>query len=109
MRRNMKSKTLITGAVTLLVITLMLTPSLLAQSLVSGDLTGTVTDPSGAVVPGATVTLKSDSTGATRTTTSNSNGSYRFSLLQPGNYTVTAEASGFSKAQSTASIAAGQA
>ncbi len=57
------------GCLALLVIASVMAPSLMAQSLVSGDLTGTVTDPSGAVVSGATVTLKSDTTGATRTTT----------------------------------------
>jgi len=105
----MKAKQWITAGFTLFVIVLLIAPSLVAQSLVSGDLTGTVTDPSGAVVSGVTVTLKSDATGATRTTMTNGSGAYRFSLLQPGNYTVTANASGFSKAQSTTSIAAGQA
>ena len=105
----MKAKQCITIGLTLLVMVLLIAPSLVAQSLVSGDLTGTVTDPSGAVVSGATVTLKSDATGATRTATTNGSGAYRFSLLQPGNYTVTADASGFSKAQSTAIIAVGQA
>ena len=78
-------------------------------SLVSGDFTGTVTDPSGAVVANATITLRNNSTGQTRTTTATNNGSYRFSLLQPGTYTVTATASGFSKAETTAMINAGQA
>ena len=82
----------------MLVIAAVMAPSLMAQSLVSGDLTGTVTDPSGAVVPGATVTLKNDATGATRTTTTNSSGSYRFSLLQPGSYTI-GGCQGFSKSQ----------
>ena len=80
----MTVKKLITGILALLVIAAVMAPSLMAQSLVSGDLTGTVTDPSGAVVSGATVTLKSDATGATRTTTTGSNGTYRFSLLQSG-------------------------
>jgi outer membrane receptor protein involved in Fe transport len=97
------------GVLAVAMIILFGVPSLFAQSLVSGDLTGTVTDPTGAVVSGATVTLKSDATGATRTTTSNANGAYRFSLLQPGNYTVTATAQGFSKAQTPTVIAVGQA
>jgi hypothetical protein len=95
----MTVKKMLIGSLALLVIALMTVPSLMAQSLVSGDLTGTVTDPSGAVVSGATVTLKSDTTGATRTTTTNASGAYRFSLLQPGSYTVSANASGFSKSQ----------
>lgn len=90
----MTLKRLVTGMLALLVIVL-LAPSLIAQSLVSGDLTGTVTDPSGAVVPKAAVTLKNIGTGQTLTTTTNNSGAYRFSLLQPGPYTVSATASGF--------------
>ena len=107
--RVQKVRGWITGAVALLVIALMLAPSLMAQSLVSGDITGTVTDPSGAVVPKATVAIKNNSTGATRTVTSNAAGAYRFSLLPPGNYTVTASAPGFNKAQTTTSVTVGQA
>ncbi len=81
----------------------------MAQSLVSGDLTGTVTDPSGAVVPNASVALKSNATGATRTTTTNANGAYRFSLLPPGNYGVSVSAQGFNKTDTTASVSVGQA
>ena len=92
-----------------MVIAAVMAPSLMAQSLVTGDITGTVTDPSGAVVSGATVTLKSDANGSTRNTTSGSNGTYRFPLLSPGSYTVTVTASGFSKAQSTAQVNVGQA
>jgi hypothetical protein len=105
----MTVKKVIIGLLSVLVLALLMTPSLVAQSLVSGDLTGTVTDPSGAVVPNATVTLKSNGTGATRNTTSTNNGSYRFSLLQPGSYTVSASASGFSKAETTTMINVGQA
>jgi hypothetical protein len=105
----MTVKKWITAWLAVLVIAAVMAPSLMAQSLVSGDLTGTVTDPSGAVVPAATVTLKSDTTGATHTTTTNSSGAYRFSLLQPGSYTVTANATGFSKSQAPTSVAAGQA
>jgi hypothetical protein len=100
---------LITVMLALLVIALPMAPSLMAQSLISGDLTGTVTDPSGAVVAGARVDLKNDATGQARTTTTNSNGNYRFSLLPPGTYTVTANAPGFSKVQTSAMVNLGQA
>src|ERR1700754_1776127 len=105
----MTVKRLLTGILAVLVIATVMAPSLMAQSLVSGDLTGTVTDPSGAVVSGATVMIKNNSTGASRTATTNSNGNYRFSLLGPGTYTISVTASGFSKAESTASVNLGQA
>ena len=105
----MKVQKLMMWTLSALVFALLIAPSLMAQSLVSGDLTGTVTDPSGAVVSGATVMVKNDATGASRTTTTGANGAYRFSLLPPGNYTVTANAQGFSKAQSTTTVNVGQA
>ena len=105
----MTVKKLITGILSVLVIAAVMAPSMMAQSLVSGDLTGTVTDPSGAVVSGATVTMKSDATGASRTATTGANGTYRFSLLQPGTYTVSVTAPGFSKSEATANVAIGQA
>lgn len=80
-----------------------------AQSLTSGDITGTVTDPSGAAVPNATVTLKSNETGQSQTATTSSTGAYRFSLLNPGSYTVTAAAQGFQGRGQNVSVAVGQA
>jgi hypothetical protein len=80
-----------------------------SQSVISGDITGVVSDPSGAVIPKATVTLKSSDTGETQTTTTNDDGSYRFSLLKPGTYTVSAAATGFQASQGTATVAVGQA
>jgi len=79
------------------------------QSLVSGDITGTVTDPSGAVIFGATVSLRSDATDATRTATTGTNGTYRFSLLQPGSYSVSVTAPGFNKSEVGATATVGQA
>ena len=92
-----------------LVLSAALAPCLMAQSLVSGDLTGTVTDPSGAVVSGATVTVKSEANSSTRTTNTNSNGAYRFALLPPGNYSVSVTAQGFNKADTKTSVNVGQA
>lgn len=70
-------------------------PSLLAQSAGTGALTGTVTDPTGAVLPNATVTLISSDTNQVRTATSGADGSYKFSLLPPGTYRVRFAAAGF--------------
>lgn len=79
-----------------------------AQSVTSGDLTGVVTDPSGAVVPNAKVTVTSDSTGATHNTTTNGEGAYRFSFLQPGSYTVAVNAGGFQPASHKVQVQLGQ-
>jgi Carboxypeptidase regulatory-like domain len=69
-----------------------------AQTAETGALTGTVTDPSGAVITGATVTITNIGTGQSRTTTTDANGSYKFSLLPPGNYSVKFSAAGFKTA-----------
>jgi Carboxypeptidase regulatory-like domain/TonB dependent receptor len=58
---------------------------------------GSVKDPAGAVVAGATVTLTSKETNKSQQVTSSDDGFYRFSNLAPGNYTLTAEAAGFKK------------
>jgi len=87
----------------------LLAPASLAQSRTSGDILGTVTDPSGAAVPNATVTLKNNDTGQTQNTSSTSTGAYRFNLLNPGNYTVTATAQGFQGHGQNVSVAVGQA
>jgi hypothetical protein len=65
----------------------------------TGQITGTVRDTSGAVVPGATVTVHSDLTGLTRTATTNPSGDYSFPLLPTGVYAVSAELAGFSVAK----------
>ncbi len=80
-----------------------------AQTLISGEVTGTVTDPSGAVVPNATVTLKSNETGQSQTATTTSNGYYRFPLQKPGNYTITVSSPNFQAASRTINVAVGQA
>src|SRR4051812_1919482 len=58
---------------------------------------GTVADAQGNVVVGATVTLTNTDTNATRTATTGGEGTYAFELVQPGNYRVEAEATGFKK------------
>jgi hypothetical protein len=65
---------------------------------VTGAITGTVTDPSGAVVAGAQVTAHNTATGVDSKTTTNGSGFYRIGFLPIGPYTVAIEANGFSKA-----------
>src|SRR5262245_65025376 len=65
----------------------------------SGEITGLVTDPSGAAVSGATVTVTNKATGATRMATTNSEGLYAFPSLLPGMYELKVEAAGFKTAQ----------
>jgi cytosine/uracil/thiamine/allantoin permease len=62
------------------------------------DLSGTVTDPQGAAVAGATVTVRHKATNSSRTTASDAAGGYRFVALPPGVYEVTVEAAGFAPA-----------
>src|SRR5262249_34005213 len=66
-----------------------------AQSASTGALTGTVTDVAHAVVQNAKVTLRSYGTDKTLSAVTDQNGSYRFSLLPPGDYQLTVEAAGF--------------
>src|SRR5438128_1915902 len=62
---------------------------------VQGVITGTVTDPSGASVPDAKVSITNAGTGVAQATTTSSDGSYRFSLVPPGTYTVDIQAANF--------------
>lgn len=62
---------------------------------VQGVITGTVTDPTGAVVPNATVTITNVGTNISQATTTGSDGSYRFSLVPPGTYTLEVKAANF--------------
>jgi hypothetical protein len=59
-----------------------------AQSAGTGAIVGTVTDPTGAVVPNATVTSTSKATNQSRTVTTGADGLYKFSLLPPGTYSL---------------------
>jgi hypothetical protein len=67
----------------------------------NAELTGTVTDPAGAVVPNATVTLTNTATGKVHTGISNGSGIYDFSGLNHGVYTLRVEAKGFERYSKT--------
>src|SRR5450755_1726565 len=66
-----------------------------AQSIISGDVTGAVTDPSSAAIQNATVTLTNVNTNVSQQTITNAEGSYRFAFVLPGTYQVNVSASGF--------------
>jgi hypothetical protein len=66
----------------------------LAQ-VINATLTGTVSDPSGALIPGVEITARQINTGVVSTVVTNESGTYRFGSLQPGSYQVTAELPGF--------------
>jgi hypothetical protein len=66
----------------------------------NGNIQGVISDPDGAAINGATIQLTNVETGVTAAAKSAESGNYRFSSLPPGNYVVTAEASGFRKVES---------
>ena len=66
-----------------------------AQNANTGELKGSVTDPSGAVVPGAAVSIKNVQTGVVTARTTNQSGLYDVPFLAPGNYTITFTKEGF--------------
>jgi hypothetical protein len=75
---------------------LILTPALLASGP-TGTITGTVTDPTGAVVRNAKITVINEATNALREAETNDDGDFTLALLQPGRYRVTAGSAGFRK------------
>jgi len=82
-------------ALGLVVVASLLLPRLAAAQAVTGTILGTVTDTSGAAVPGATVTLTNSGTGLTRTVVSDSNGEFTAPSLPTGKYKLVAELPGF--------------
>jgi hypothetical protein len=74
----------------------------------SGGIIGTITDASGAVVPGVVVTVKSLSTGLIQTRTTTQSGTYSVVGLEPGDYVLTVESSGFQGAQANVHALVGQ-
>ena len=76
-------------------LTVLALPARLMAQLDRGEITGTVEDPTGAVVPNAEIKLTNDATGVTIASKSTSTGTYVFDDVLPGTYTVDAEAPGF--------------
>ncbi|MGC2636038.1 MAG: TonB-dependent receptor [Acidobacteriaceae bacterium] len=85
---------------------LLLGPGERARGEQTTELSGTVTDVSGAVIPGASVTAKPEKGGVAATATSDGAGDFRFAGLAPGEYFVCAKATGFAATQSEVTIGA---
>jgi outer membrane receptor protein involved in Fe transport len=74
-----------------------MTATAMAQTAGSGTLNGTVTDPSGSSIPGASVVVHNADTGLDRPTSTNDAGIYSAAFLQPGHYDITVSKAGFTK------------
>jgi len=79
----------------LVIFALVLLPVSGFAQVTTGSISGTISDDSGASLPGVTVTGRNIATGATRTSVTDSAGRFELPLLQPGTYTVTGELDGF--------------
>src|SRR5437660_4006525 len=84
---------------TALLVACALLSAALAHAQYRASIQGVVTDPQGAVVPDATVTLNNEETNQARTTTTNAAGVYNFNALPPSRYNITVEKSGFKQKQ----------
>src|SRR5919201_3538754 len=82
-------------------------PSAAAAQVTTADIVGRVTDSSGAVLPGATVTIENQATHDVRTAPTNETGDYLFNLLPIGTYTVTVELQGFASQTTRVMLSAG--
>lgn len=78
------------------------------QAQTTGDISGTVKDPQGGTITGATVTLKNLDTGASTLLKTLGDGIFRFPLLEPGQYSVTVEAEGLQTSTTNTAVRLGQ-
>jgi len=112
-RRICSSHFILRGAIAatlligLAIISSALIPVAAAQTNISGDVVGTVTDPSGAAIPNATVTVANKATGASKTVVTGGRGDYRMPLLNPGDYEISVAAAGFEGAKTSVTVPAG--
>ena len=95
-------------AVSLIALLLFFPALLSAQSVVTGGLTGIVTDPTGSVIAGATVNLQNQSTSELQSTTTGAAGAYQFTLLKPGTYVLSVSQTGFKQLTEKVEVLLGQ-
>src|SRR5215471_14358364 len=85
-----------------------LIPAALCQTITTGEITGTVTDPADKVVSAATVQLRSVDTGESRDVQSNDSGGYRFVFVEPGTYEISGRSAGLQSDVGKLILAVGQ-
>src|SRR6516225_6421992 len=102
------TKTLFGSTVLAILLCLILTCTASAQTIVTRGFSGTITDPTGAIVPEATLTLTNSSTGESFVSTSTATGGYAFSLLKPGDYALVIKKDGFKTTSRKVSVLLGQ-
>jgi hypothetical protein len=102
------ARTVVAAAALLVCTGVSLAPARLIAQVNTGSLSGSVTDPSGAAVVGAELTVKSPDTGYTRTAKSLGVGDYTLPNLPIGNYSLTATAPGFSHIEEQVNIGVGE-
>src|ERR1700743_1805109 len=100
------TKLCLLGAI--LALFLMCQNSVLAQSATTGSINGTVVDSSGAVVPGASVTITDLATQDQRVLTTNAEGRFSVPFLKPDNFEVSATAQGLQSSKTTVQVLTGQ-
>src|SRR5271170_2456869 len=106
--RDMRYKQPFGLAILLAALMLLLPAIAAAQSTVTGAISGTVTDSSGAVIAGATISLRSNDTGTVLAATTGAAGTYQFTLLKPGRYTLAVSQSGFKQLAEPTEVLLGQ-
>jgi len=93
---------------TILVLCVMCQHAVFAQSSTTGSINGTVVDTSGAIVPGASVTITDLATMDQRVLTSNAEGRFTVPFLKPDNFEVSATAQGLQSSKTTVQVLTGQ-
>ncbi|HTS30689.1 MAG TPA: carboxypeptidase-like regulatory domain-containing protein, partial [Bryobacteraceae bacterium] len=93
----------------LFLVALLMAAPAFGQTITTGDVAGVIKDATGAVVPNATITLKNADTGDVRTAVTGTAGEYRFPLLKPGKYTISAQATGLKSNVENFEVLVGQA
>jgi hypothetical protein len=105
---EMKRNELIIMVILTCTVILQIPPRAWAQTIVTGGFSGTITDPTGATVPSAAVSLTSETTGDITSSVTGGNGEYVFSLLKPGEYRLIVTKDGFKTYSRRVSVLLGQ-